>query len=94
METAFQLRRSTTSHEDFQKPIERLDHELSNELKEDQATYDQYNKVTNLNSAVLAYTGAEPVACGCYREIHEIGLRSNACLCKKLFAERACRSWF
>lgn len=69
METAFHLVRTTTSNEDFQTLVRNLDHELWNELSEDQATYDQFNKVPNIKTAVLVYAGEEPVACGCFKEI-------------------------
>jgi putative acetyltransferase len=69
METAFHLKRTTTANEDFQQLVSSLDNELWNELKEDQATYDQYNKVPDIKTAVLVYTGAEPVACGCFKEV-------------------------
>ena len=45
-----------------------LDHELWVELNEDQATYDQYNKVPDIETVVLVYAEGQPVACGCFRE--------------------------
>lgn len=63
------LKRSTTADPDFQLLVTLLDHELWVELKEDQATYDQYNKVPDIKTAVLIYADKEPVACGCFKVI-------------------------
>lgn len=64
----YQLKRTTTADEDFQFLVHKLDHELWNELLEDQATYDQYNKVPDIKTAVLIYDGEQAVACGCFKE--------------------------
>ena len=42
------IKRTTANDKDFQWLIKQLDNELWNELKEDQATYDQYNKVPDI----------------------------------------------
>jgi GNAT superfamily N-acetyltransferase len=60
--------RTSTSHPDFMLLIQLLDHELWNELNEDQATYDQYNKVPDLETAVIVYIDNTPAACGCFKE--------------------------
>jgi len=62
------IKRISTSHPDFIILVRLLDHELWNELMEDQATYDQYNKVPDINTAVLVYVNDEAVACGCFKE--------------------------
>lgn len=62
------IKRTTSDDPHFQLLIERLDHELWNELKEDQSTYDQYNKVPDLQTVVLIYAGIRPVACGCFKK--------------------------
>src|SRR6266576_6609123 len=62
------IKRTTASDKDFQLLISYLDHELWNELNEDQATYDQFNKVTDITTAVLIYINGEPAACGCFKE--------------------------
>ena len=50
---SFILKRTTAAHTDFQILVRQLDHELWDELKEDQATYDQYNKVPDIQTAVV-----------------------------------------
>ena len=48
--------------------IRKLDNELWNELKEDQATYDQYNKVPDLDTVIVIYVNEQPVAIGCFKK--------------------------
>lgn len=67
MKTAFRLVRTNTADNDFQQLVRQLDHELWNELKDDQATYDQHNKVPDIKTAVVVYDKSLPVACGCFK---------------------------
>ncbi len=62
------IKRTTSNDKDFQWLIKQLDHELWNELQEDQAQYDQYNKVPNLNTVVVLYVNNQPAACGCFKK--------------------------
>lgn len=63
----FLLTRTNTANAGFNSLIKLLDRELWHELNEDQATYDQYNKVPNIETAVVVYADDEPVACGCFK---------------------------
>ncbi len=63
------VKRTTTNDPDFISLIRQLDHELWDELNEDQATYDPFNKVPDLQTAVVLYLDKLPVACGCFKEI-------------------------
>jgi putative acetyltransferase len=63
------LKRTTADDEDFKLLVKELDHELWVELKEDQATYDQFNNVINIPTAVVVYISNEPVACGCFKKL-------------------------
>src|SRR5512141_619686 len=65
------IKRTTANDEDFQLLVKELDNELWNELKEDQATYDQYNIVIDIPTAVIIYSNEEAVACGCFKEFDE-----------------------
>jgi len=67
----FFIKRTTANDNDFQLLVQKLDHELWVELQEDQATYDQYNKVTDIPTAVVIYSNNEPVACGCFKAFDE-----------------------
>jgi len=65
------IKRTTTGDKDFQFLIERLDKELWGELNEDQATYEQYNKVPDISTALVLYVNDEPAASGCFKEISD-----------------------
>lgn len=80
------IRRTTTGDSDFQQLVVLLDHELWNELNEDQATYDQYNKVPDIKTAILVYEGGEAVACGCFKE-----LKKNTVEIKRMFVKKGSR---
>ena len=83
MQSHYQLKRTTTADEDFQHLVRQLDHELWNELHEDQATYDQYNKVPDIKTAVLIYDGEQAVACGCFKEFN-----STTIEIKRMYVEK------
>lgn len=80
------LKRTTANDKDFQLLISHLDHELWNKLEEDQATYDQYNKVPDINTAVLIYANEKPVACGCFKKYEE-----GTVEIKRMFVEKSHR---
>lgn len=65
------IKRTTANDADFQLLVKNLDHELWNELKEDQATYDQYNNVIDIPTAIVVYHNEQPVASGCFKEFDE-----------------------
>jgi putative acetyltransferase len=54
MSTPF-IKRTTASDPHFKALIELLDHELWVELREDQATYDQFNYVPDIQTVVIVY---------------------------------------
>lgn len=62
------IKRTTSNDTNFQWLIRQLDNELWNELKEDQAQYDQYNKVPDLNTVVVVYIDDQPAASGCFKK--------------------------
>ena len=62
------IKRTTSNDTVFQELIRKLDRELWEELNEDQATYDQYNKVPDLNTAVVIYVNDQPAASGCFKK--------------------------
>ena len=68
MKEAITIKRTSSNNKDFQWLIKQLDHELWNELNEDQAQYDQYNKVPDLNTVVVAYLNDQPTASGCFKK--------------------------
>jgi GNAT superfamily N-acetyltransferase len=60
--------RTSTSDPDFIYLVSLLDNELWVELHEDQTTYEQYNKVPGISTAIVVYDKEKPAACGCYKE--------------------------
>src|SRR3954467_7239133 len=62
------IERTSTNNQNFVYLVSLLDHELWVELNEDQATYDQYNKVPDLPTAIIIYDDKKPIACGCYKK--------------------------
>ena len=80
------LKRTTSADKDFQKLVTHLDHELWNELKEDQATYDQFNKVPDLSTVLVVYQDGQPVACGCFKQVD-----ANTVEIKRMFVEKQWR---
>ncbi|MEO6406632.1 MAG: GNAT family N-acetyltransferase [Ferruginibacter sp.] len=62
------IKRTTTDDPDFMALIGQLDHELWDELNEDQATYDPFNKVPHLPTAIVVYVDDMPVASGCFKQ--------------------------
>lgn len=77
------IKRTNSGDADFQLLIMHLDHELWNELKEDQATYDQYNKVPDLNTALVIYENEKPVAVGCFKKYSD-----DTVEIKRMFVEK------
>ena len=68
LKVSLTIKRTSTNNPDFHYLISLLDHELWVELKEDQSTYDQYNKVQDISTAIVVYDSEKPVACGCFKE--------------------------
>jgi putative acetyltransferase len=77
------IKRTHGSDKDFLSLIALLDHELWNELKEDQATYDPHNKVPDITTALVIYFNDGPVAIGCFRKYDE-----NVAEIKRMFVKK------
>ena len=80
------VKRTNSADEDFQQLILQLDHELWNELKEDQATYDQYNKVPDLDTVIVVYVSNRPAAIGCFKKYNK-----DTVEIKRMFVEKQSR---
>lgn len=80
------LKRTVAGDTDFKSLISKLDHELWNELNEDQATYDPLNKVDHIATAVVLYYQNQPVASGCFKEFD-----ANTVEIKRMFVDKAHR---
>ena len=64
MTTIITCRRTDSNDPDFRKLVSMLDAELRELDGEDHAFYAQFNTITELRYAVVAYDGAEPVGSG------------------------------
>jgi putative acetyltransferase len=86
MNKQFKIQRTTTKNEDFIQLVNKLDNELWNELNEDQSIYDQYNKVPNIQTAIIIYDNENPVAIGCYKAYN-----NNTVEIKRMYVDKAYR---
>lgn len=80
------IKRTNSSDPDFQVLVSHLDHELWNELREDQSRYEQYNKVPDLPTVVLIYVNKIPIACGCFKKYND-----DTAEIKRMFVEKQYR---
>ncbi|MBA2498623.1 MAG: GNAT family N-acetyltransferase [Chitinophagaceae bacterium] len=86
MPAAFFMKRTHTEDPDFISLIRQLDHELWNELQEDQATYDPFNNVAGMPNAIVLYDNDIPVASGCLKKIS-----TDRAEVKRMFVQKAYR---
>lgn len=80
------IQRTSANNPDFIYLVSLLDHELWGELNEDQSTYDQYNKVPNIQTAIIIYAAEKPVAIGCFKEYN-----TNTVEIKRMYVDKAYR---
>jgi len=83
MKEEITIKRTNGADSDFQLLVSHLDYELWNELKEDQATYDQYNKVPDIQTVLVIYINEQPAACGCFKKFD-----ANTAEIKRMFVEK------
>lgn len=63
------LLKTNSNNKDFQKLVAQLDADLAIRDGEDHAFYNQFNKITNIKYALVAYENDIPVGCGALKEI-------------------------
>lgn len=63
--------RTNSENKDFQKLVEALDADLKIRDGEDNAFYAQFNKITAIKHAIVAYDGDLPVGCGAIKQYAE-----------------------
>jgi putative acetyltransferase len=61
--------RTDSTHPDFISLVKELDADLASRDGSDHAFYSQFNKITMIKHAIVAYLGGQPVACGAIKEI-------------------------
>ena len=62
------LLRTTSVNKDFQFLVSLLDKELWATYPEVQSDYAPHNKIEGNDTVVVAYSGDEPVGCGCFKQ--------------------------
>jgi putative acetyltransferase len=65
------LVRTNSLNADFRKLVALLDKELWSRYEQEQANYDQYNKIENNNTIVIAYYHEQPIGCGCIKQFDD-----------------------
>jgi len=86
MNNEIKIKRTVSEDPAFQLLISHLDNELWNELHEDQATYDQFNQVPGIQTAIVVYINGKPAAIGCFKVYDE-----NTVEIKRMFVEKGFR---
>jgi GNAT superfamily N-acetyltransferase len=62
------IKRTDSSNTDLPGLIRELDKDLRGRYGAEQEHFDQFNKIENLETVVIAYAENEPVGCGCFKE--------------------------
>ncbi len=62
------LIRTNSDNPDFIELVKLLDADLAKRDGDEHAFYDQFNKITHIKHAVVAYTGGVAVGCGAIKE--------------------------
>ena len=66
-ELMINIKRTNSDDPDFHRLVRKLDKDLLERYGELQVFYNQYNKIENLETVVVAYEGEKPVGCGCFK---------------------------
>jgi putative acetyltransferase len=61
------LKRTTCDNDDFQSLVQQLDQDLWARYPEEQHIYNGFNKITGIDTVVIAYYQGAPVGCGCFK---------------------------
>ena len=65
------LKRTNSENPDFTRLTGELDIELCRIYNTNPEDYEEYNRITNLPTVVLAYENDEAVGCGCFKIVNE-----------------------
>ena len=62
------IKRTNNDDKDFAPLVKELDKDLRSRYGAEQDEYDQYNKIENLDTVVIAYNDDKAVGCGCFKK--------------------------
>lgn len=60
--------RTDSDHNDFRSLVVQLDKDLQQRYGEEQAFFDQFNKLTKIRHVVVVYDGEQAIGCGAIKE--------------------------
>jgi len=70
----FTLKRISSQHQDFIRLVAALDKDLSERDGNDHAFYNQFNSISEIKYALVAYLDTKPVGCGAIKEFDSISM--------------------
>jgi putative acetyltransferase len=76
------IKRTTSSNNDFQKLVVKLDKDLAIRDGDEHAFYAQFNKTVNIKNVVVAYLNKDAIGCGAFKEYD-----TNTVEIKRMFVE-------
>ena len=62
------IKRTNSNDKDLPGLIRELDKDLQSRYGAEQEHFDQFNKIENLETVIIAYRNNEPVGCGCFKK--------------------------
>lgn len=65
------IKRTDSTDKDFHFLVEKLNKDLLDRYNELQIFYNQFNKIDDIPTVVLAYIDDKPVGCGCFKRFEE-----------------------
>ena len=81
------IKRTDSNDADFLKLVEELDKDLWSRYGEEQLYYRQFNKIENLPTVIVVYSGDQAVGCGCFKYFD-----NDTVELKRMFVEPSHRS--
>jgi putative acetyltransferase len=64
-------KRTNSEDKDFHLLVDRLNKDLLDRYGELQVFYNQFNKIENIPTVVVAYIDGKPVGCGCFKKFDD-----------------------
>ncbi len=71
IKSSIKIIRTTSDNKVFRNLVNALDADLNIRNGDIQRQYDRYNKIDNIDHAVVIYVESDPVGCGCFKKFGE-----------------------